>query len=35
MIYNEAWEEQSISCVMHILWRSNGWEGGSSLKAHH
>ena len=35
MIHNEAQQEQLISCQMHILWRSNGWKSGPSLKAHY
>ena len=34
MIYNEAWQEQSISGQMHILWRSHGWKSGPSSKVH-
>ena len=35
MIYSEAQQEQSISCSMHILWSSHGWENGPSLEAYH
>ena len=35
MIYNKEQQVQLISCQMHILWRSNGWKSGPSLKAHH